>query len=257
MKTVTRISLALGLVLSALVAPVARADASPPTVAAPTHRLIVGHQLGSSYIPARVSWSASDIDGIKNYWLQQSIDFGAWTTVGLASVTAQTVVRSFYSGHYYQFRVRATDNANNVSGWATGPSFKALAYDNGSTMIAYSSGWYTRGLSGAYGGSVRTRCYGNGTGCNNTAVGATATVTFYGRTVGYVAPRSPFLWQVDVYVDGVWKAQLDLSGGNEIRRINYVYAWSTPGNHTMTVKFAANPSPYRPNMNVDAFAVLR
>jgi hypothetical protein len=60
-----------------------------------------------------------------------------------------------------------------------------------------------------------------------------------------------------VYVDGLWNALLDLSGGNEYRRINYVYALSTPGTHSMTVKFAPNPSPYRPNMNVDAFVVLR
>lgn len=257
MKTVTRISLALALVMSALVAPAARADASPPTVVAPTHRLIVGHGLGTNYIPARIAWAASDIDGIKSYALQQKVDSGAWTTIALPTPTARTVVRALYSGHYYQFQVRATDNANNTSAWATAQAFKALAYDNGSTAIAYSSGWFTRGLSGAYGGSVRTRCYGNGTGCNTSAVGATAKVTFWGRTVGYVAPRSPFTWLVDVYVDGVWKAQLDLSGGNESRRINYVYAWPTPGTHTMTVRFAANPSPYRPNMNVDAFAVLR
>jgi hypothetical protein len=259
MKTVTRISLALALVLSALVAPAARADASPPTVAAPSHRLIVGHRLGTSYIPARISWSASDVDGIKDFWLQQSTDFGAWATVGLPTPTAQSVVRQLYPGHYYQFRVRARDNANpiNTSDWATGQGFKALAYDSSSTAIKYSSGWFTRALSSAYRGSVRTRCYGHGTGCNDYAVGATATVTFWGRTVGFVAPRSPFTWLIDVYVDGAKKAQLDLSGGNEYRRINYVYAWSTPGTHTMMVKFAPSPSPYRPNMDVDAFVVLR
>jgi hypothetical protein len=257
MRSVTRISLTLALALTAVAAPVVRADASPPTVVAPTHRLVVGHRLGTNYIPARISWSASDIDGINGYWLQERVDSGAWRTVTLPTKTTASVVRPLVSWHTYQYQVKASDLAGNSSAWAVGPAFVAVAYDNGSSAITYSSGWYTRTLSGAYRGSVRTRCYGNGTGCNTSAVGATAKVTFYGRTVGYVAPRSPFSWLVNVYVDGVYQTQLDLSGGNETRRINYVYAWATPGNHNLTVKFAANPSPYRPNMNVDAFVVLR
>jgi hypothetical protein len=257
MRSVTRISLALALAFSAIGAPIVRADSTPPTVTAPVVRLVVGHRLGTNYMPARISWSASDFDGINGYWLQERIDNGIWRTVTLPTKTTASVVRALYSWHTYQYQVKASDLAGNSSAWAVGQSFVAIAYDNGSSAISWSSSWFTRTLSGAYGGSVRTRCYGNGTGCNTSAVGAYSKVTFYGRTVGYVAPRSPFTWLVNVYVDGVYQTQLDLSGGNETRRINYVYAWSTPGTHSLTVKFAGNPSPYRPNMNVDAFVVLR
>jgi hypothetical protein len=257
-KSVIRVALTVSIVSSLFGVPMVRADASPPTVTAPVQQLVVGHSLGVSHIPARISWFASDIDGVYGYWLQERVDGGAWRTVTLPTRTTRAVVRALVPWHTYQYQVKASDNAGNSSAFAVGPSFVAIAYDNSSSAVTWSSSWYTRSMSSAWKGSVRTRCFGGGTGCTATATGAWSKVTFFGRTVAYVAPRYPFAWFVDVYVDNVWVAKVDLySGSNQYRRINYVATWATPGNHTLMVKYSANPSPYKPNVDVDAFAVLR
>jgi hypothetical protein len=259
MKSVIRVALAVSIFSSLFGVPVVHADSSPPTVTAPVQQLVVGHSLGGSHIPARISWgAASDPDGVYGYWLQERVDGGTWRTVALPTRTTRAVVRALYPWHTYQYQVKASDTVGNSSAWAVGPSFVAIAYDNNSSAVTYSSSWYTRSASGAWKGTVRTRCFGGGTGCTGSATGAWSKVTFFGRTVAYVAPRYPFAWFVDVYVDNVWQAQVDLySSSNQYRRINFVANWATPGNHTLMVKYSPNPSPYKPNVDVDAFAILR
>jgi hypothetical protein len=258
MKSVIRMAVALAIVSSLFGVPVVYADSSPPTVTAPSQQLVVGHSLGGTYIPARITWYASDIDGVYGYWLQERVDGGAWRTVTLPTRTTRAVVRALYPWHTYQYQVKASDNVGNSSPWAVGTAFVAIAYDQSSSAVTYSSGWFTRSMSAAWRGSVRTRCFGGGTNCTSSATGAWSKVTFFGKAVAYVAPRYPFAWFVDVYVDGVWKEKVDLySGSNQYRRINFVATWATPGNHTLMVRYAANPSPYKPNVDVDAFAVLR
>lgn len=65
-----------------------------------------------------VNWSASDdISGVQNYDVQVKVGLGgAWNDL-LTDTTATAVTYTGTGGQDYFFRVRATDNASNSSGW--------------------------------------------------------------------------------------------------------------------------------------------
>jgi hypothetical protein len=249
MKTVTRLALALLLVAS-LAAPsaVLAADADPPVMtAAPTASLIVGSKLGTWLVPARISWAAYDaLDTTPTYHVQRSTDGGGW--VNVATTTAKTYTQQLDRGHKYRFRAYAVDDANNWTGWSYGPVFVAGGYAENSGSVSYTSGWTRRSMAYAYGGSVKTA----------KTAGATASFTFYGRAVAWIAPKYWSGWMADVYVDGTYVGKVDLySGSAAYRVVVFSKMWTTNGTHTIKVKVSASVNPYHPNVDIDAFIVLR
>jgi len=227
-------------------------DATAPNTRAPAQTLITNSTLGTSTtsasVPTRISWSATDSEGeVTRYQLQQSTNGGAYQNVSLPSATTTTITRSLTPASSYRYRVRATDDNGNTSFFKYGPRFTVAAHQETSSAIAYSGTWTRQALSGSYGGAVKYA----------TATGATARLTFTGRNVAWVAPKSKARGKAEVYLDGRKVATVDLYSATTLsRRVIYSANGLNPSvNHTLQIRVLGTSG--RPRVDVDAFAVLR
>ncbi len=222
-------------------------DHAPPVVRAPTHGPALNWATGTSTVPMRVGWSATDAkSGVARYELQLRTDGGSYTAVSLPSATSTSIVRHLAPSHAYQFRVRALDGAGNWSAWSYGSAFALTAVHEAASSIAYSGTWTRQASSTAYGGYVKYA----------TAAGASAKFTFTGRQVAWVAPRSATRGQAKVYVDGVYVTTVDLyTASGEPRRIVFSRSWSTSGTHTLEIRVVGTSG--RPRVDIDTFVVTR
>jgi GH25 family lysozyme M1 (1,4-beta-N-acetylmuramidase) len=221
------------------------ADGIAPTVTAPTTGLVSGKTLGSTTVPVRVRWTATDPSGISREWLQRSISGGAWSNLTLTSATATTSNQSLTVGKFVRQRSRATDRAANTSGWVQGPSVRAAVYQQNSTSVTWSSGWHTVTTSKASGGSLRYA----------TTAGASATFRFTGSSVAWVAARGTTRGSARIYIDGVYATILSLRASTTAyRSIIFARNWSTVGTHS--IKIVVVGTAGHPRVDVDAFARL-
>jgi len=221
------------------------ADGIAPTVSVPTTGLFTGKTLGSTTVPVRVRWAATDPSGIAKVSLQRSVAGGAWSNVGLSSATATYSNQLFSVGKFFRQRVRATDRFANTSGWSQGPSVRASITQQTSTAVTWSGSWHTASTSLASGGSLRYA----------TAAGASATFQFTGSSVAWVAARGTSRGSAWVYVDGVYAATISLRATTTTyRSIVFARNWSAVGAHTIKIVVAGNAG--HPRVDVDAFARL-
>ena len=222
-------------------------DTTRPVAKAPTVSLPAGSTLGTSKIPVRVAWSATDANGIGSYLVQMSTYDGsawsAWSTIYRGGNTSTT--KNLAPGTY-RFRVQATDRAGNESAFASSPITTVAAVQENSSAISYSSGWKRTARTGAYGGYVKY----------HTQAGATATLRFRGRSVSLVTPKAASLGKAEIRVDGVRAATVDLyASSTQARKVVYTKAWSSSGSHTVTIKVLGTSG--RPRVDIDAFVILR
>jgi hypothetical protein len=218
-------------------------DEAPPAVAPPLPRLFSPTRMASgSTIPVRAKWSASDLSGVASYELQRQVNGGAWSAVSLPSATSTSVTKSLSFGSAYRDRLRATDGLGNTSDWVYGPSFTPAMAQESSGAITYSGSWTTAATSGASGGSLASA----------TGAGASATYSFSGSSVAWIAFRGPDRGSAMVYVDGDLKTTIDLSAASVVtRRVAYAFTWSENGAHTIQVVAVGDG-----RIDVDGFARL-
>ena len=220
-------------------------DGLPPTVSVPSTRLWSGRTLGTTTVPVRVLWSATDPSGLASTALQKSSNDGAWTTVGLASATAQAADSSIPIGGTGRQRVRATDRRTNTSDWVPGGLVRASVYQQSSSAVTWTGTWHTTGWSSASGGSVRYA----------TSRGASATFSFTGSSVAWVAAKGSTRGSVWVYVDGAYAGSVSLyAATGQSRAMVFARNWSTVGSHTLKIVVAGTAGHAR--VDVDAFARL-
>lgn len=221
------------------------ADGRAPSVGAPVVRLRQGAGLGSS-APVSISWSAKDSgSGVFASELAISRNGGSYVAVPLASRLSLTTTRSFALDGTYRVRVRARDRAGNWSGWVYGPTLSARAVQETSTAMRYSAGWSRVVDAGWFGGGAM----------HSTAGGATASLTFSGRSIAWLARRAPDRGIAQVRVDGILVATIDLAGLSTTRTLVFSKTWSTAGTRTISVRVLGTNG--RPAVDVDAFVVLR
>jgi beta-N-acetylhexosaminidase len=227
--------------------PAPTADTSPPTQHAPVSRLYGLATLGTTTeatTPVRTSWSASDGCGISHYTLERRVSGGAWTvqsTPGLATSLTQSL--SF--GSTYRYAAKATDGAGNTSSLIEGAAFEPALAQQTSTAITYHGTWTPVANAYASGGSLRY----------STAAGASATYTFTGTSVSWVAYRGANRGKAAVYVDGAYEATIDLySSVYWARQIVYAASWPTSGTHTLKIVNLGTAGHSR--VDVDAFVRL-
>jgi lysozyme len=219
-------------------------DGIGPTVRAPTSRLLALATLGSSTLPVRTSWSASDPSGIASYTLHGQVD-GSWSPVSLPSATATSVVQSLPFGSTYRFAAKATDGKANTSGWAYGSSFRPYLVQESGAAVAYGGTWTSVATTSVSGGSLKYA----------TANGASASYSFNGSSVAWVSYRGPARGSADVYVDGVKKATVNLyAAANSARQIVYAANWTWNGSHTIKIVCLGTAGHAR--VDVDAFVRL-
>jgi hypothetical protein len=235
-------------------------DTTAPTAKAPKHTFTTLSTLGTTTVPVKLTWSATDNtggSGIASYRLQQSVNGGAYTNVALPSATATTISPSLAPGtNTYRYRVAAKDNAGNLSTWAAGPSFKVRAFQESSSAIVDTGSWITSALSGAYGGSVQSA----------SALGRNATFTAPAgsKNVEWVSYRGN-RGKAQVWLDGVQQdakpsvtgiQPFDLySSTVQARKVVFSKAVSPTTSHKLEVRVLGqkNGSSTSTRVDIDAF----
>lgn len=87
------------------------------------------------------------------------------------------------------------------------------------------------------------------------AAGASATITFHGRSVAWVSPWSPVRGKAKVYLDGKLVSTVDLYRATlSQRRIAFAWNWTTAATHTLKIVNEATAGHRR--IDVDTIVVL-
>jgi hypothetical protein len=216
-----------------------------PTVTAPASKLYANTTLGSSTVNVKTSWSACDPDGIKSYSLQRQVNGGTWATVSLATVTSTSITQALTRNATYRFRVRVTDKTSLVSAFVYGATFKPTASDNTSSLITYTGVWGSSTSSVYFGGGDRS----------STAAGASATYSFVGESVAWVAYKSTSRGSAQVWIDGVLKTTISLYSTTTTARAQvYAINWAVSGAHTIRIVVVGTAG--HPRVDLDAFVRL-
>ncbi len=227
-------------------------DVTPPVVKPPAQTLLTGSVLGTSTLPVKIGWSATDDSGgVTSYELQQSTDGGAWTGVALSSATATSATPKLEAGKTYRYQVRAQDSAGNWSGWKPGPSFKVNVLQETDTAISYTGAWSAQSLSGASGGSLK---YASTGGHLAKLTGGSI------LNVGWVAPKGTDRGTAEAWVDGVKANDVDLySSVAQPRRLVFTKnQLSASQAHAIEARVLGtkNAASSGTRADVDAFVVL-
>ena len=226
-------------------------DTTAPEVQAPTQNLNANFQLNST-VPVRIQWSATDADGIASYQLQQSTNGGAFTAVALPSATAKSVTPKLGVGNTYAFRVRAKDNAGNLSDWKAGTTFKVNVLQENSSAVAYTGAWSTQNITNASGGTLKFA----------SAAGASARLASISNAlnVAWIAHKAANRGKAEARVDGTLANTVDLySSTLQPRQSGFVKNALNPAvAHTVEVRVLGtkNASSSGRRVDVDAFVVL-
>jgi hypothetical protein len=216
-------------------------DITGPVVATPKVEFGIG--IVNESAPIKVSWSATDVPaGVAKYEVQASVGGKPFAALYTGSNTSITKLYPFKQA--LVFRVRAQDTVGNWSGWVNSVQRRIVAYQETNSHVAYSGTWRRVTASKASGtGYVYT-----------TTKDKKARLTFTGRAVLYVAPKSPSSGKVKVYVDGTLLGTYNLKRspgalGGVIARAS----WS--GWRTHTIRIVAVGTG--PKTGLDAFIVLK
>jgi subtilisin family serine protease len=225
-----------------------------PTAAPPIASILTRTTTGllSSGLPTmslRVSWPAATdpSDPIVGYQVQHSTNGGTWRTVSTAATTRSTTYSSLAAGSSHRFRVRALDTDGYWSPWAENPSpYLISSVGDRSSSLGYAGTWRKTTSSAAIGQTLTS----------STSRGATMTYRFTGRAAAIVAPTSPTRGKATVYVDGVYKATIDLrTSTSRSRRVVYAISYATAGTHTIQLRVLGTSG--RPTVSLDAVVILR
>ena len=140
----------------------------------------------------------------------------------------------------YQYQATALDVFGNTSAPALSLALAPVVTQQ-TTSVAYTGTWSNASGIGYSGGSARV----------SSKVGATATFTFAGKSVGFVSYRTATSGKVKVYLDGVLKATLNLKSST-IQSKRLVYTANTgAGTHKLKLVIVSG------KIAVDAFVVLK
>jgi hypothetical protein len=221
------------------------ADGIAPKLTAPVTSVMAGRSVGGSSVALRVGWTFSDPSGILNGHLQRSVNNGAWTNVGLATVRSLAASQTLAFNSSARQRSVGTDRAGNVSAWFTGPRVTAGVSQQTSTAIRYAGSWRSQTWASASGGSFRSA----------TTASASATYTFTGSSVGWITSTGPTRGTARVYVDGVYAGPISLySSTTRPRWIAFARSWATNGTHSIRVVVVGTRG--HPRVDVDGFVRL-
>jgi hypothetical protein len=182
--------------------------------------------------------------GVGSYRVWVSRDGHSYTLAG--SPTTPTLTLLVGAGHTYRYRVYAVDKAGNTSSSLYTATMRTIAYQDASAAIKYVPAWSGTSSTAYYGGTARY---------TNTA-GRSASLTFTGRSVSWLAALGPTRGSARVYVDGHLISTVNLNSvTSTARRVVFAKTWSASGTHTIKVVVVGTAG--HPRVDVDAFFVLR
>lgn len=228
--------------------------ADNPTAKIPTASVLKSSVLGrtstgATTVSLRATWAAATdpSDAIARYEVERSVNGGAfgWTVTTSASVrTAAFSGLSF--GAAYRFRVRAQDTDGSWSAWATTGPITPLAISDRSSLVTYRGTWWRYDSAASTGGWITS----------SRQRGADARFRFTGRAIAMIAPTNPTRGKVSIYIDGVYKATVDLySAATIYRRVVFSASWASSKTRTIELRVAGTAG--RPTVSLDGFVVLK
>jgi hypothetical protein len=215
-------------------------DVTAPVVAPAT--VAFGKGRVNETAPLKISWSAIDASsGVNLYEVQVSVAGGPWKSVYYGASTSITKYYPF--GKSLVWRVRSSDKVGNTSGWVSSATRTLVAFQDGSSRITKKGTWTKVASAGSSGiGYATAKVKGN-----------RQTLTFSGRSVLYVSPKTNASGYVKVYVDGALLGRYSLK--RSVTALGAIIAsktWGANGTHTIRI---VNDSAARASL--DAFIVLR
>jgi hypothetical protein len=161
------------------------------------------------------------------------------------SAATRTIASSLGVGAHEEYAIHEIDGAGNAAGWAYGTTFEPLLAQQSDGHVRYGGTWHTVADRYASGASEEA----------SSAAGASATFTFTGFAIGWVAAHGPDRGQAKVYVDGAYVHTIDLHASTyQARRLSYVQRWSANGSHTLRIVIVGTAG--HPRVDVDAFVRL-
>lgn len=223
----------------------AATTAFSPTAQSPTVRFTRLGRTGALAIPVTVTWPAAQSDGaaIARYELAKSLDGGAWLPVPLRKPLARSVGIKVAPWAVLRLRVRAVDTAEVAGEWAESAPLWMTAAQESDPRVELAGAWAQVADSAAYGRRRAT----------TTTSGDTATFSFVGRQVAWIARLGPKRGQATVSADGESATNVSLyRARTSSRRIVYRKSWPTAGPHTLTVTAASAGAA----VDIDAFIVV-
>jgi hypothetical protein len=119
-----------------------------------------------------------------------------------------------------------------------------LLIQDSSSSVTYAGKWTTASNSNASGGTTRY----------SKTRGATATISFTGRAVAWVAPVGTRMGKAKLYLDGVLITTVDLRATARSRVLVFSRTWATRAAHTIRIKVLATYN--RPRVDFDGLVVL-
>ena len=233
---VIREGAALDIVLGSL-------DRLAPTVSTPGVGLATG-TVSAIKVPLRISWAATDkSSGVRDFTVLATRD-GA-TTVGTSLTSARAVGSAAVPLHRYRWYIRARDWAGNRSTNVPSPTVRVVLVPETSSAIHWTGRWTRLIGPNLLGHQSRLA----------TVPGASASFTFRGRSIGWVATRGRDRATATVYLDGVKVSTVSLYGSLSPRRMVFTHSWLTSGTHTIRIVVGGTRGHAR--VDVDGFVILQ
>jgi hypothetical protein len=217
-------------------------DSIGPSISVPTRAIQTGTVV-SGRVPLKVSWSATDSSSIGRFEVAQRTDGGPWVSDG-SSFTAGSLGIALLTGHTYEFRVRGIDAAGNTGAWTASTAAALSRYSETSKSIRYAGTWTLSSNAVYWTGRAKV----------GKTAGARATLSFTGRSVGFVSRLGPTRGTASIYVDGVKVGVVNLHATiAKGPQLVWSRTWSTSKSHTLAVRVSGTVG--HPGVVVDAFVV--
>jgi hypothetical protein len=220
-------------------------DTEPPVVHAPLVAIRTGLATRRDRVPLRITWSkATDIGTVVGYDLERRTGSGEWQRVARASATARSAEVWAATDRTVRFRVRAVDDEDNVSDWATAAALRTAFVDEDDPAVGATGGWRRLRADGALGGRVlRGSVAGDQVRLAMPDMRAMAVVVLRGRSGTNAGVR----WDsgsTDVLTTG---------GARRPRWVLAAQRWTSGDGHRVRVRVRPARSP---RVEIDGFLVL-
>ena len=222
-------------------------DTVRPVATVPWVQVIGPSTLGTTTVKVRINWSGSDVGtGVKSYSLQESVSGGSFKNVTLASPLSRSAVRNVTINKGYRYRVRANDAVGNFSVLAYSLVTTAVRVQETSTPIAYGGHW----------GVTSSTTYSGGAERWTTVTGASATYTFSGLGIAWIAAKGSSHGGAQVFIDGLLVGSVNqYASQTAARQVLFATRFATAGVHT--IKIVASGTAGHPRIDLDTFILLR
>jgi len=216
-----------------------------PTASAPRVSAYPKTIISATAVYTKVGWTAATdpTSPIGGYEIQASVDGGAWGPTIAVGPSVRAIGPLEAIGRLYQYRIRAKDTVGNWSLWVAGASARGSLIQNSSSSVAYAGTWHRQAYTNASGGSVNYA----------TAAGASAKLTFTGRSVAIVGPVGPARGSARIYIDGVYRGTVSFRASvNRSRKVMFTKTLPTLGTHSVRLRLSGNG-----RVDLDAFVIYR